>query len=59
MKGYIKPETVKFRLSTESIIAMSRFDDKEADPDSPILGREDNVYQLDKPISKNIWDEVW
>lgn len=40
-------------------MAMLRFDDKEADPDSPILGREDNVYQLDKPISKNIWDEVW
>ena len=59
MKEYIKPETVKFRLSMESIIAMSRFGDKEADPDSPILSREDYVDQLDKPISKNIWDEVW
>ena len=59
MKEYIKPETVKFKLSAESIIAMSRYDDKEADPDSPILGREDYVDQLDKPISKNIWDEVW
>lgn len=59
MKDYIKPEVVKFKLSMESIIAMSKFDDKEADPDSPILSREDYNSQLDNPIPKNIWDGMW
>lgn len=57
MKDYIKPKAININLSIESTIAMSIFDDKEADPDSPILSRED--YQSDKIITKNIWDEVW
>lgn len=57
MKDYIRPKAININLSIESTIAMSIFDDKEADPDSPILSRED--YQSDKIITKNIWDEVW
>lgn len=59
MKDYIKPKAININLSIESIIAMSIFDDKEADPDSPILSREDYNSQSDKIITKNIWDEVW
>ena len=59
MKDYIKPEVVEFKVSTEYIIAMSKIDDIEADPDSPILSREDYNSQWGNPISENTWGEVW
>ena len=59
MKDYIKPEVVEFKISMQPILAMSKIDDIEADPDSPILSREDYNSQWGNPISENIWGEVW
>ena len=58
-KIYFKPETVVVEVELQRMIALSKVDG-EADPDSPVLGRdeefEDDDYVKSRR-SRNCWDD--
>lgn len=40
MKKYLKPEMEQAEVEVENIIAISKYDDVEADPEVPILSKD-------------------
>ena len=43
-KTYMKPEMLLEELELERMIALSTIEDGEAEPDSPVLGRELDIF---------------
>ena len=45
-KEYIIPELTLVRVQTESMMALSRFDDETADPEGEVLTKEQNDWDI-------------
>lgn len=56
MKTYMKPEVLLQQIELQQLMTLSR-QEGEADPNSEVLSRENDVYEDNNSRRNNVWEE--